>query len=149
MSTPWIQPVSAVLVLWIVVAVACVPLLGVGAVRKLLDCWPTDRPKLNYLVLSGGVVLGHAAVFFAGVVVTGGFSGTALVQWTFLVAGGYPVALWVLGGGIAVGTGHWTSLRAEFDQWLALGGVALWYAVVIAVAAAIVFIILFGLYFPG
>lgn len=149
MAIEWATPLIAVTCLWVVNVIACIPLLGVARIRSLFEGWPTERMSLNYLVLSSVVVFGHAGIFFAGIVITGGLSGRALVQWTMVVAGGYPLGLWLLFGGAATATGHWTPVREAVGRWITVGIVALTYAIVTVVAAALVFFILFLLYFPG
>lgn len=149
MATGWTAPLLAVCGLWVLVAVACSPLAASSRLRGPLERWPTDRLTVNYLVVSGAVVAGHAAVFLAGVVSTGGIGGIALVHWTIAVGGGYPAGLWLLVGVVASATGRWTPLRESLDRWLLVGLAAVWYAVVVLVAAAVVFFVLFVLYFPG
>lgn len=143
------EPAIAAVALWIVVGLGCLPLLGSSRIRAAFEPWPTDRLGVNYLVITGLLVLGQALVFFGGVVVTGGFRGRALVRWAVLVAGGYAPAVWLLLGLVAKATGVGPSRDADGYQWAALGLGALWYGVVTVVATAVVFIVLFALYFPG
>lgn len=149
MAAGWATPLIAVICFWVVIVIACLPLLGVTRIRSLFVGWPTERVSLNYLVLSGVVVLGHAGLFFAGIIITGGFSGRAVVQYTIAVAGGYPLVLWLLIGSAATAAGHWTPVHEAVDRWITVGVIALTYAIVTVVAAALVFFILFVLYFPG
>lgn len=149
MSTGWGGVLVAVVCFWVLVAVVCAPVLAFGSIRIPMSRWPTTRLPVNYLVLSGLIVLGHAATFFGGVVLTGGFSGNAVIRWTMIVAGGYPLTLWLIVGSVASATGYWESVVEELDQWLVMGLAAIWYAVVTIVVAALVFFVLFVLYFPG
>lgn len=143
------EPVIAAVALWIIVGLGCLPLLGSVRIRAAFEDWPTDRVGVNYLVITGLLVLGQALVFFGGVVVTGGFKGTALVRWAVLVAGAYAPAVWLLLGLAASATGFGPSRGDDGYQWAALGLGALWYGVVTVVATAVVFFVLFALFFPG
>lgn len=149
MATGWTGPLVAAIALWAIVGVACLPLLKSARIRALFERWPTERLGVNYLVLSGLAVIGHAATFLGGVVVTGGFRGTALVRWTIAAAVGYPIALGGITGAVATSTGRWPAAAGHRGSWFALGLAVLWYTIVVVVAAMIAFFVLFVLYFPG
>lgn len=149
MATGWGGPVVAVFVLWVFVALACVPLLGVSRLREAISGWPTGNVVRNYLLVTAVAVGGHGTLFLASIVVTGGFEGLQLIRWTIGFAVGYPVALWAVIGAVATATGHWGPVREELDRWAWLGFAASWYAIVTAVAAAFVFLVLFVAFFPG
>ncbi|MFB6360841.1 MAG: hypothetical protein ABEH59_05910 [Halobacteriales archaeon] len=149
MAAGYTEPVIAAAGLWIVVGLGCLPLLGSSRIRTTFEPWPTDRVGVNYLVITGLLVLGQALVFLGGVIVTGGFSGMALIRWAVLVASGYAPAVWLLLGLVTRATGVGPSRDEDGYQWVALGLGALWYGVVTVVATAVVFLILFALFFPG
>lgn len=149
MVSGWAQPLVAVAVLWVIVAAAWAPLLRFDRIRGPLDGWPSARLAVNYLGLTGIVVVGQAAVFLSRVVVAGTLGGVELVRWTLTVAVGYPVALWLLVVAVTVTTGQWDSAGERRRHWLAFAIGAIWYAIVVAVAAAVVFFGLFVLFFPG
>lgn len=151
MAAGWTGPAVAVACLWLLVGMACLPVLAAARIRTAIEDWPTGRLAANYALLVGAVVLGQAAVFLGGVVVTGGFSGNAAVEWTLLVAAGYPLALWLAVSLVAPATGRWNPSGdgTGLDGRVVLGLAAAWYAVVVAAAAAVVFLVLFALYFPG
>lgn len=149
MFTGWGGVLIAVVCFWVLVAVVCSPVLAFDTIRLPMSHWPTAQLPVNYLFFSGLIVLGHAATFFGGVVLTGGFSGIAAVQWTVIVAGDYPLAVWLISGSVASASGYWESVLEELDQWLIMGIAALWYALVAIIVAALVFFVLFILYFPG
>jgi len=54
------------LVIFGVVALGCLPLLGVTAVRRRIETWPTDRFWLNYVLLVGVIAVGQVAVVVVG-----------------------------------------------------------------------------------
>lgn len=143
------EPIITVIALWIVVGLGCLPLLGSSRIRAVFEPWPTDRVGVNYIAITGLLVLGQAVVFFGGVVVTGGFSGSALLRWSILVAGGYAPAVWLLFGLAARVSGFGPAMGEGRSQWVALGLGAIWYTIVTVVATGIVFFVLFVLYFPG
>jgi hypothetical protein len=149
MAAGYSEPVIAAVALWIVVGLGCLPLLGSSRIRAAFEPWPTGRVGVNYLVITGLLVLGQAVVFFGGVVVTGGFRGTDLVRWAVLVAGAYAPAVWLLLGVGSRASGYGPGLGEDGYQWVALGLGALWYGVVTVVATAVVFFVLFALFFPG
>lgn len=149
MAAGWGGPLAGVVVLWVLVTLACAPLLAVSRIREPLSSWPTENLVRNFLVLTALIVIGHGALFLSRVVVTGSLGGSKLVQWTIGVAFGYPLVLWLLVGAAAMATGRWRPGTEAFGHWLWLGLAALWYAIVAAVAAAVVFLVLFVAYFPG
>lgn len=149
MAAEWGGPLAAVVVLWILVTVACAPLLAISGIRDPLSRWPTENLVRNYLIITALTVIGHGALFLSRIVVTGGLGGSKLVQWTIGVALGYPLFLWLLVGAAAMATGRWGPGTESFRYWLWLGLAAVWYAVVTAVAAGVVFLVLFVAYFPG
>lgn len=149
MGTGWGGPLAGVMVLWVFVALACVPLLAISHIRDAVAEWPTENLVGNYLLVTAVAVGGHGALFLASIVLTGGFGGLELIRWTIGAAVGYPVALWAGVGAVATATGQWDSVSEELDRWLWLGFAAIWYAIVTAVAAAFVFFVLFVAFFPG
>lgn len=155
MLSGWGGPLLASVVLWGLVGVACLPVLVSARIRKPLGGWPTRWLAVNYAMAVGAVVFGHAGVFLAGVIGSGGLEGAAVVRWTLLVAAGYPLALWVLASILGSATGHWspsgngTDRDERIDGRFVLGLASVWYAVVVTAAAAFVFFLLFVFYFPG
>lgn len=152
MLSGWGGPLVAFVVLWIVVGIACLPVLLSARVREPIENWPTERLGVNYALAVGAVVLGQAVIFLGRTVVTGRIDGTEVLEWTFLVAVGYPFAVWALVSTVAPATGRWspsTTSDGGIDGRIVLALAAVWYAVVVAVTAAIVFFLLFVLYFPG
>ncbi|WP_096389070.1 hypothetical protein [Halopenitus persicus] len=149
MASGWTAPIAATVFVWFLVTVACLPVLAAGSVRAAIDDWPTDRYALNYFLLFGAVVLGHAAVFLGGVVVRGGIGGVELVRWTLLVAAGYPVLVWVVLAVVLPAAGRWDPTAEGLDGRIVLAAAAIWYAIVLSITAAATFFLLFVLYFPG
>lgn len=149
MASSWTGPVLAVFALWLAVGTACLPLLAWSRLRRPIARWPTERLGLNYALLSGAFVLGHAFTFFAGIVATGGLRGTEAVWWTLVVAVGYPFGLWMAIGSVAIGTGRWAGPETTVTHVAVVGVAAAWYAAVVVLLAAITFFVLFVLYFPG
>lgn len=149
MRSGWGPLVTGVAVLWVIVAAAWAPLLRSPRLRSLFASWPTDRLGPNYLLLSAAVVAGQATAYLARVVVSGTLGGVELVRWTLGVAAGYPAGLWLLVVAVTAATGRWEPPDERRRRWLALGLGALWYAVVVVVAALLVFFGLFVMFFPG
>lgn len=145
----WTGPAVAVVFVWLLTGAACLPVLAAGSVRAALDEWPTDRYAVNYGIVMAAVVLGHATVFLGGVVLRGGIGGGSLVRWTFLVAIGYPILVWAVLAVVLPATGRWDPAGDGLDGRIVLALAAIWYAIVLAVAAGITFFLLFVLYFPG
>lgn len=152
MLSGWGGPLVAFVVLWAIVAIACVPAMLSARLREPIENWPTDRLGINYVLTVGAVVLGQAVVFLGGVVVAGGIGGIEAVEWTLLVGVGYPLVAWLAISIAAPATGRWSPSTTEdggVDGRIVLALVAVWYAVVVAVVALVVFFLLFVLYFPG
>lgn len=149
MASGWVGPLAAVVVLWVFVVLACVPLLAIGHLRDLLSDWPTASLVPNYLLVTGAVVLGHSVVFLSGIVITGGFGGGQLIRWTIGIALGYPLLLLVLVPLGATATGQWEPIQDNLERWGWLALAAVWYAIVTAVSAGFVFFVLFVAFFPG
>ncbi|SEH48060.1 hypothetical protein SAMN05192561_102360 [Halopenitus malekzadehii] len=148
-ASGWTAPIAATAFVWLLVSVACLPVLAAGSIRAAIDDWPTDRYAVNYLLLVGMVVLGNVAVFLGGVVVRGGIGGIELIRWTLLVAVGYPTLVWIALAGILPAAGRWDPAVEGLDGRIVLAAAALWYAIVLSIAAAVTFFLLFVLYFPG
>lgn len=149
MVAGWSEPLVAVVVLWAVVAIGCLPLLSSSRIRGAIARWPTDRLAVNYVGLLGVVVFVQAGIFLARVVVSGRLGGVELVRWTFAVAAGYPLLLWLGLVAATAATGHWASASERRGHWVAFGLAAVWYAVVVATSSAVVFLVLFAWFFPG
>ncbi|MFA9517772.1 hypothetical protein ACERIT_11230 [Halopenitus sp. H-Gu1] len=149
MPSGWIGPIAAVVFVWMLTGVACLPVLASGSLRAAIGKWPTDRYAMNYGILLAVVVVGHAVVFLGGVVLRGGIGGRSLVRWTLLVAVGYPIVVWAVLAVVLPATDRWDPSAGGLDGRIVLGLAAIWYAIVLAIAAAATFFLLFVLYFPG
>ncbi|MFC6614013.1 hypothetical protein ACFQAS_03415 [Halopenitus salinus] len=145
----WTGPIVAVVFVWLLTGAACLPVLAAASVRDAIGEWPTDRYVLNYVILMAAVVVGQTAVFLGAVVVRGGIGGRSLFRWTFLVAVGYPAVVWVILAVVLPAIGRFDPSSDGLDGRIVLALAAIWYAVVVAVAAAITFFLLFVFYFPG
>ena len=132
-------------VLFVVVAVGWSPVLISERVRSLFEGWPTRHLALNYPVVVALVVVAHVVLLFVGAIPAP--SGSLFVlQWGFATTLLVPLAGWVL---VVVGLPRIADVDLPDGVWLPLGVGAVWYAIVVAFAFAVLAFLLFVFFFPG
>jgi len=132
-------------ILWAVVAAGWTPMLLSKSLRDLCSRWPTGRVVLNYPLFVTAVVVTHVVMFLA--VGTQFPAGSPLLPlWAFGSTLLVAVASWILVAVVLPET-HDISLPAKGRLLLAVG--AIWYAVLVSVAFAVLALLLFVLFFPG
>lgn len=131
--------------LWAVVVVGWAPMLFSDRIRTLCSRWPTGRLAVDYPLLVGVVVAGHVAAFLAvGIQIPAG--SPMLPAWAFASALLVPAVAWVI---VAVGLPATHDVDLPDGVWLPLAVGAVWYAVVVGVAFAVIALVMFALFFPG
>ncbi|WP_049979304.1 hypothetical protein [Halolamina rubra] len=130
-------------------AVALLPVLLSGAVRRLGRRWPTDWLPANYLVAVTGFAATHLAAIMAAVALHGGRLQQDVLQWVAGITLGNALLWWVAVAVVLPMRGVWApKTDGEYDGRIALTVGLLGYVVATGAALLVIVVVAIAFYAP-
>ncbi len=138
--------------LLLIVLVTWAPFLISERIRVLFDSWPTASLALNYPLVGAGVVCVQVLAYLAGAAALGGVSSSTgpvpFFGFFFGVNLAVPLLGWLVAAFALTRYGAWDPTAGGFDGRAVLALGALWYAVVVSAAEAVLVFVLTFLFLP-
>lgn len=130
-------------------AVALLPVLLSGAVRRLGRRWPTGSLAANYLVAATAFATTHLAAIMAAVFLHGGRLERNVLQWVAGITLGNALLWWLVVAVVFPLRGIWEPKReGEWDGRIALTVGLVGYGVALGAALLLIVVVAIAFYAP-
>lgn len=148
-AIPDLTVVAVIGLFWGAITVAWAPLLAAESLQRLVAGWPTDRGLVNYGLGMAAFVMLHVIALSAGIALAGGVNMRAFLDLALAVTVGVVGLAWAGLSLVAPRIGWWRPTNGGYDGRVLLAVGGLWYVVCSLVAAAVLSLVSFLLFFPG